>query len=476
MPFNSLYFLLFLFIVAVVFFAVKKGDLQKLVLIVASFVFAFFFNPLSAIVLGVSCFLNYFLLKNLSLVEKGRKKTFYSLGIILNVSLLLVYKVLQDVLSNANLSVFEGFDNSKWIILGIGFYTLQIIGYYIDVYKRSIAFGLTLPDFLLSTIFFSKLPSGPILNLKSNAKNFPAHAVKFTEANFSYASQRILLGLFKKVALADRLVPYVSNVFDHHYYINGLMIYLGPILFTIQLYLDFSAYIDIAIGSARLFGINLPENFNRPLRATSIVDFWRRWHITLVNWLTNYIFYPVSYRYRKLGKSGLAIAVVCTFVVSALWHGIAVTFLIWAACHFIYIIIENIFFKKKSNSLGKSWVGKMGAILLVWHLVAFSNLFFRSPSIQDAGRLFNDIKSLPLLYADGLSFKSWLINGGGDIESEFNFRLSVFLCLLFLMLEKKANKYAQSEKYNIIYVSIMLVLIAVFGMFNAGERFIYLQF
>jgi alginate O-acetyltransferase complex protein AlgI len=474
MPFNSLLFLIFLTVTAVLFYAVKNASWQKYVLITASFLFVFYFNYLSGVALGVICVTNYWLLKKMSLQQKKRKYL-YPIGLAFNIAILLGYKILQDVLSDSRPGVLEGFDNSRWIVLGIGFYTLQIIGYYEEVYRRNTTFNVTMSDFTLGVTFFSKLPSGPILNLKDNRQLVIKEPVFFSEARFSYALQRILLGLFKKMALADRLMPIVNGIFDTHTYHNGLMIYLGPILFTIQVYLDFSAYIDIAIGSARLFGISLPENFRMPLRAASIVDFWRRWHISLVNWLTNYVFYPVSYRYRKMRKKGLAIAIFCTFIISALWHGIAVTFLIWAACHFIYIIVENLIFPKAGPGR-KSRLAKIAGVFLVWHLVAFANLFFRSQSLEDASRLFHDIGHLPFLYGQDLDFRTWLANGGSDIEREFNFRLSFLLCLLFLAFEKKVNKYAQSEKYNIIYVSLMLILIAVFGMFNTGERFIYLQF
>jgi hypothetical protein len=121
-------------------------------------------------------------------------------------------------------------------------------------------------------------------------------------------------------------------------------------------------------------------------------------------------------------------------------------------------------------------VAKIAGVFLVWHLVAFANLFFRSRSLEDASRLLRDLGRLPFLYGQELDLRTWLINGGIDIESEFNFRLSFLLCLLFLAFEKRFNKYAQSEKYNIVYVALMLILIAVFAMFNTGERFIYLQF
>lgn len=119
---------------------------------------------------------------------------------------------------------------------------------------------------------------------------------------------------------------------------------------------------------------------------------------------------------------------------------------------------------------------KLGNVILVWHLVSFANLFFRSASLGSVAKLFSDFTQLPFLYKEGIKFKTWLINGGQDIENEFNYRLSILLCLLFLVFEKKMNRFATSENYNVLFVAFMIVLIAVFGMFNTGQHFIYSQF
>ncbi len=416
------------------------------------------------------------MLRKLTVTSGIVQKRLYYSAIVLNIGLLFIYKLLQEVISDSGIRVIQGFDNDKWIILGLGFYTLQILSYYFEAFKAKISFKDRFSDFFISIAFFAKLPSGPILNYRQSIILPINKKLLLEEENIAYGIQRVLLGLFKKIALADRLLPYVSNVFDEHLYINGLLIYLSPFLFTMQLYFDFSGYIDIAIGSARLFGIKLPENFNLPLRAQSIAQFWRRWHITLVNWLTSYVFYPLSFRYRKLGKKGLAIAVIVTFLVSAAWHGLALTFFVWALCHFLYIILESLWLNKRHTVDQKGGLGKIVSIVLVWHLVALGNFFFRLHSLQDAKRIFWDFYHLPFLYNDGLSFKTWLINGGQDIENEFNFRLTLALCFGFLILEKKINQFAISEKYRVTYGAVMLVLLAVFGMFNTGQRFIYMQF
>lgn len=471
MHFTSPFYYIFLLVLYLLFLIARTGKYQKFLLVLGSVVFCLSFSWLSFLVVSFCGIVNYALLLQLhrSSDKKSRATIYYS-GLALNILILFIYKLLQVVSIKANESA--GFVNDYLVMLGLGFYVLQIIGYYIEIYKRKAAFTLSFFDFYLSLFFFAKLPEGPILQMKQAFQITSGYDTSWKH-NLSYAIQRILLGVFKKVALADRLGYYVQLVFDENSYLNGLTIYLAALLFTFQLYFDFSGFIDIAIGSARLFGIHLPENFNLPLRAKSITEFWRRWHISLVSWLSQYVFYPFSFRFRKYKKWGLVVAIVITFFISAAWHGLAITFFIWALCHVLYIILEHWLGRRKMYS--GIWM-KLGNVILVWHLVSFANLFFRSASLGSVAKLFSDFTQLPFLYKEGINFKTWLINGGQDIENEFNYRLSILLCLLFLVFEKKMNRFATSENYNVFFVAFMIVLIAVFGMFNTGQHFIYSQF
>lgn len=476
MLFTSPVYYIFLIAVLLLFAIAKDNRYRKLVLILASAVFCTSFSWTSFLVLLCTSLINYVLLSKLyGAADKKVKSKLYHAGVVLNVLILFSYKLLQLLIpeSDTKADVFHEYI----IILGLSFYILQSIGYYVEVYKRKVPFAASFPDFFLSLAFFAKLPEGPILRINQLKEVASFQSALFWNENISYGIQRILLGVFKKVALADRLGPYVHQVFDEHKNINGLTVYLAPVLFTMQLYFDFSGFMDIAIGSAKLFGIRLPENFHLPLRATSVTEFWRRWHITLIEWLTNYIFYPISFRLRKLRQKGLIIAVVATFLISAAWHGLAITFFIWATCHIIYIVLEHWLFK---GTLAKvkvqSPARRIGRVFLVWQLVAFANLFFRSESLKDAGKMINDFARMPFLYKEGESFRSWLVNGGQDIEAEFNYRLTILLCILFLVFEKKINQYATSEKYRVTYVAAMLVMIAVFGLFNNGQNFLYTRF
>lgn len=472
MLFTDPIYYFFLFVFSLLYLIVKQVPHRQFFLALVSALFCISFGWFSFFVLTGLCIINYTLLFRLANTKnKILKKWLYNVSVAFNVFFLIAYKSVQVAASNTLQDA--NFNHGDFVLLGLSFYVLQIIGYFFEVYKKRHLFSLSFLDFYLSVAFFCKLPEGPILQLPQATKVFNFDAKVETEANFSFGIQRILLGLFKKLVLADRLGFYVHQVFDEHLYTNGLTIYATAILFTIQLYLDFSGFIDIAIGSARLFGITLPENFNYPLRASSIIEFWRRWHITLVSWLTNYVFYPLSFRFRKYKKKGLIIAVIITFLISAFWHGIAVTFLIWGTCHIIFIIIEHWLVKNSENKTG---LKKVLRIFVVWNLVSFANLFFRSKTFGDAIQLIYDLTRKPFFYGNEVSLKTWLINGGQDIETEFNFRLSIGLCILFLFLERKINGYANRQKYQVGYVAVLLILIAVFGFFNGDQNFIYTRF
>ena len=471
MSFSSVSYILFLSITLCIYYASRNLRVQKLVLIGSSILFIGWFNIPSAVVVLLMAAGNYYILRLIGLADEKRKR-YYLGGLVLNITVLLGYKVLQDLVSREHISFFTGFDNSRWILLGIGFYTLQIIGYYIEVYRNPSAFRFTPVDFFIAILFFAKLPSGPIIQLHESALIPQQNRISFSEQNFAAGFQRLLLGIFKKVALADRLSLYVHDRFDAQSYLTGFEIYLAPILFTLQLYFDFSGYIDMAIGTARLFGIRLPENFDLPLRATSIGEFWRRWHITLVSWLKRYVYFPVSFRYRKWKTSGNVIAILITFIVSATWHGIAITFFLWAACHFIYLVIEA---KIRLRPRG-SRVMRFLSMIWVLNLVAFSHLFFRAHDFQDLKLMVNGLIDLPFFIPEGLDFKTWLINGGRDIEYETNYRIAILLSVLYLLFEKWFNSKAGANKYSVTYAAFLLVLIIVLGMFNSGQRFIYFQF
>jgi len=471
MAFNSIYFFIFLLSVVIGNYFINQ-KYRVLFLSIASIFFITYYSVFSAVILLASSFSTFYLAKNTK-----KTKLFLYVGIAFNSILILLFNYF--VFKN-NLPGFEiaaiGFDvNSFVIALGLSFYSLQNISYLIEVYS-----GRYLPEkkfinYFLYNAFFVKIISGPVLQ---SISFFPQlNTITITKPDLIIGFQRVLLGLCKKMVIADRLAPAVASVFDYNDSYSAVTTIAAVYLFTIQLYFDFSGYIDMALGAARMLGIKLPENFNLPLRATSIGEFWRRWHMTLINWFTNTIFYPLVYHFRKHKKMAAVIGIVATFLVSGVWHGIGFTFLVWAACHIVYLIVE-LFTKKlrlKIKEKSPLFIFQPIAVFIVFNLVCFSNIFFRADSFAKATQLIKNSLA-DFIPADFISDFIAPLAVGGHQEERFNFYISIFITSIFLLFERKINKIAINEKYNMFFVAIIFLLIFLLGIFNSGERFIYMQF
>lgn len=270
--------------------------------------------------------------------------------------------------------------------LAISFYTFQAVSYLADIYfgkqKAERHYGY----FSIYFSFFPQLVAGPIERARKLLPQFKAEQA-FDVSNITYGMKRIAWGFFKKTLIADRLAPVVSSIYDAPDP-TGSQLVVATILFSIQLYADFSAVADIAIGSARLFGIKLTENFKQPHFATSIADFWNRWHITLSMWLRDYIFIPLCKGKKKRGE--IYVAIVITFLVSGIWHGAAWTFVIWGFLHGFYRVFSD--YTKHPREKMASVVGidqhpviqKWWKIAVTFWLVCFSRVFFRSETVESA--------------------------------------------------------------------------------------------
>lgn len=362
------------------------------------------------------------------------------------------------------------------LVTGLSFYSLLHMAYLADIQLRRIVPEKNFLSFLWAAAYFPKFISGPVTTYQQMAAQLPLPrpAAGLLWQGFN----RLSLGFFKKMVLADRLAPSVSSVFDYQDALPGLTIFMAAVAFTIQLYFDFSGYCDIAIGASKLLGIKLPENFDVPLRATSVTVFWRRWHQSLIGFFTNYIFYPVAFRFRHLKKSAAAVAIVITFFVSACWHGLGLTFLAWGICHMAYLLLELYLQRQISaRQESKNLLMKGACAVLVLVLVSFSHLFFRATTTGQAAHLFSG------LFNSGNFFPaSWQVQlvaplavGGHQLE---HFNLLATLCLSagFLLFERRIIRLANSDSFKPFFTSCVLLLIFMFGVFGSTQRFIYMQF
>lgn len=468
-------YLLFLIVLLLLFYQIEQNKTRLHLLLAASLFFIAQYNLFSVFFLLATAFFTWYIGNILS---SRKSKIILWSSILLHVFVLLGIKYLNLGKSLINFDSLHFQTEAIIIALGVSYYTLQNISYIFETYSNRLEPTKDISNFLLYQAFFPKLTSGPIEMPKAFFKQLNKPAVSFSWQNVNYGFQRILLGFFKKMVLADRLAPIVANIYTQDTSAEGFTLWFGICLFTLLLYFDFSAYMDIAIGSARLFGIRLSENFNYPLRTTSISAFWRTWHITLIQWLTQYLYYPIVYTFRRNPTFAILLAITVVFTLSGLWHGWGLTYIVWVACHVMYLSFETLT-KKQRNGLSKKitpWLYTPFSILITFNLVCFAHLFFRSDSLTTAYTLLQKVFVMPFFPSDlRANFLASLAHGGSQ-EDIFNILFTFLFCGLFLATEKKICTYYQSEKFRFIATFLLLLIIFVFGIFNAGEAFIYLQF
>jgi alginate O-acetyltransferase complex protein AlgI len=392
-------------------------------------------------------------------------------GLFVNLMALLAANYIIGFKSHAGFDLkLVGFVRSPMLItLGLSFYTLQHIAYAIDCRKGRQEAEKDFCRFLFASTFFPKFLSGPLTRYEELNRQ---HGGFILKTDMIQGFNRLLLGIFKKMVIADRLAPAVHSVFDFPDEYSGLTIFTGALLFTVQLYFDFSGYSDMAIGTARMLGFTLPENFNLPFCSASVTEFWRRWHMSLIRFFTDYIFYPVSYAWRKHRYLSAAVGIAFTFLVSGLWHGIGLPFLLWSVCHLVYLETELATRKVRDR---RSKVFRIVGTFCTLLAVTFSNIFFRSTDTANLLQHWHSLTDhfLPEEYTAELLAP---LAVGGQQADFFNFWTTIALAFTFLLMEKQMNIRGTRKKFSIAYIVGLLLLICLFGVFAGGEQFIYVQF
>ena len=459
---NALYFFLFLGIILPLFYKTKH---HLLVLFFASLGFIGFIQWKAIPLLLLNSLFTFYSAQKIAAAKK-QKNTLFILSILFILAELFLFKYFA--FSEQGLSGFSL--KTLAFTLGLSFYSLQNIAYLFDV-----KIGRFLPEenaltYAVFTAYFPKILCGPLVTFPQMKKALLSPPI-FKEENIAAGLNRFVSGAFKKLVLADRLAPMAASVFDSSDANSGFTSLFAGLVFTLHVYFDFSGYIDMAIGISRLFGIVLPENFATPLRSVSITQFWRRWHITLMQWLTQYVYYPVSYWFRTNAFLSAFFGIVITLLFSALWHGTGLTFLLWAFCHITYLTIEWMAQKVKFKL--PEWM----SFLLTIFAVSFANLFFRAVDFASAKKLMGEIFNCKSFWPkDWLSQFIAVFGRGAELNDLFNFSLLWIFTIVFLLFENKINQKANSEKFNVFWLAVMILLIAVFGIFNSGEQFIYSRF
>ncbi len=387
MSFNSITFLLF-FPITILLFYLLRNPYRWYMVLVASCIFYMFFIPKYVLILFLLIAIDY--TAGLLMDKTKKRKLILLVSIITNLGILFLFKYFnffnENIAELAKLIHWSYSLETLSLILPIGlsFHTFQSLSYVVEVYKKNWKPEKNIFKYALYVMYFPQLVAGPIER--------PQHVlpqlfttVKFNSDNMLSGLQRILLGLFKKVVIADRLALVVNQVYSTPHDYIGFPLVLATVCFAFQIYFDFSGYTDIALGAAKTMNIKLMENFQSPYLARSISDFWRRWHISLYSWFRDYVYIPLGGNRVSLLRQSLNIFIV--FLLSGLWHGASWTYIVWGCIHGGYIIIATLWSKTKMSRL-ESPISSVFLvplqIVLTFILVSIAWVFFRANSISDA--------------------------------------------------------------------------------------------
>ena len=357
--------------------------------------------------------------------------------------------------------------------VGISFYTFQTLSYVIDVYKGDVPAEHHFGYYAAFVSFFPQLVAGPIERTSNLLPQIKAkHTFDYSEG--TYGLKLMAWGFFKKIVIADTLANCVSVVYDSPHNFSGFSLLLATLFFTIQIYCDFSGYSDIAIGTAKLFGINLMTNFKSPYFAQSIKEFWSRWHISLSTWFKDYIYIPLGG--NRVGKVRHSINLLITFLVSGLWHGANWTFVVWGGIHGVAQAVESIIIpKQKQTSTGiMRWV----RIIATFLFSSFAWIFFVANSLEDAAYVICN------MFAGITAPLSYLQQGFLSVLPDKVVLLTLIVSILILVfydfysLKTDVIHTISSKKKAIrwlIYIAFMIWMIMSVPVVSSTE-FIYFQF
>lgn len=439
--------------------------------------------------------------------EKRRKKILL-IGLIAVIGALCVVKYTNFVLKNANrLLNLAGLGRDSMTVklivpLGVSFFTFQIISYLVDVYKGDIAAQKNFLRYALYISFFPSVTQGPIPRYSQLGTQLETPQ-RFDYNNIRDGAIWILWGFAKKLVLSERLSTFVSTIYDNYTSYSGIILVLATIAYSIQIYADFSSCMDIATGSARMFGIQLAPNFLRPYFSKTMPEFWRRWHVSLGNWFKDYVFFPfsISQSLLKLNKkarktfgdgAGRIIAsslpILLVWILTGIWHGASWKFVIWGLFHGMLIILSTIFtpynqkLVKKFNINTDCFSFRLFQMLRTFTLCCVGRVFFRANGLRAALGIFKQIFS-----GIGLAqiMDGNIYNYGLNEKNMLVVVIAALILLLVSNLEEKSNESMVSllSKQNLVFrwiiIYALFFAVLVFGKYGPGydaAGFIYEQF
>jgi len=469
MLFNSFNFLIFLPVVFMGYWLFYKNfKLQNILLLISSYIFYGWWDYRFLSLIMLSTIVDYFVgLQLFKSNKQGLKTTWLWISITFNIGILGFFKYYNFFIESwiESLKLLGYHTENNWMLkvilpVGISFYTFQTVSYSIDIYKKKLPATKDFIAFATFVSFFPQLVAGPIERATHLLPQILSNRI-YNYANISKGVKLMIWGFFLKLVVADRAAIYVNAVYNHVEQHDGLSFIAATILFSFQIYGDFAGYSLIAIGVAKLFGLDLMTNFCRPYFASSISEFWTRWHISLSTWFKDYVYIPLGG--NRVVKWRWLFNLFITFLISGLWHGANWTFVFWGALNGCYLILEAIVFKRRRDGIFN--------IVFTFILINFAWIFFRANSITEA---------LYIIKKIGTSPGKLYIGSGDDITASIYAVLAIAIVLSVEIKKEFFNSFwsISQNKVELIRLAgyaVIIYLILHLGVFG-DSQFIYFQF
>ncbi|NUM56470.1 MAG: MBOAT family protein [Candidatus Hydrogenedentes bacterium] len=479
MLFNSFVFLLFLLIVLPLYYALPHRY-QNRMLLVASYIFYGWWDWRFLSLLAISTLVDYSLGLLLGGAANQRtRRCLLAASLVVNLGMLAVFKYFNFFIDSAAAFLeFAGLNANVPLLtvvlpVGISFYTFQSLAYVIDVYRGTQQPARSLVDFALYVSYFPQLVAGPIERASRLLPQLQKQRV-VTRDQWNSGLALMLCGYVKKVAIADAIAPYADPVFSHPHVYSSAALWVAMYSFAIQIYCDFSGYTDIARGVSRLMGIELMENFRQPYLAPTITDFWRRWHISLSEWLRDYLYIPLGGSRHGTARQYRNLMV--TMLLGGLWHGASWNYVLWGGLHGVYLTIHKIIAGKTPRettvphfpslaSIGSAW-----RILVTFHLVSFAWILFRCADLTTA-----------LDYLGGLAPALLDVEGSGKLLPGASAML-IYCAFVVIGLDmafqwsRRSIIFARMPWWSWGILCAAGTLAISYSRGDSGEAFIYFQF
>lgn len=474
MLFNTFEFLVFFLVTTSLYFLLEH-KYRWVLLLLASCIFYMYFIPIYILILFFTIIIDYYAGIWIEKSTGQSRKTWLVVSLISNIGILAVFKYYNFFIENINSVISDQYHLSILSIVlpvGLSFHTFQAMSYTIEVYRGNQKAERHFGIYSLYVMFYPQLVAGPIERPQNIIHQFYTKK-KFEIDRIISGLKLILFGLFKKVVIADRLAIVVDEVYKQPDAFSGIGVLIAAIFFSIQIYCDFSGYSDIAIGSARVLGIDLMKNFNSPYFALSISEFWTKWHISLSTWFKDYLYIPLGGNRVKPSRMYFNLMVV--FVVSGFWHGANWNFIIWGAIHGIVLILSTLsIFKIKVLPNWFKWLITFSIVTLAW-------VFFRAENLNNALLILKKMTSIQatdyfsLVKADLHGLPPTILNMPFWKFIAVTFLIPLLFIADYVVSKGLIKKYITKPVFRHVFYSVIILLIFVFGVFETNQ-FIYFQF